>query len=124
MTIPTSGPGAGTRISATVKWYDPAKGCGFLVPDDGPSDIYCPESALTAAGLSTLLPGATVTCETAPAACGPEVSRVLTIDFSTAEPRMASFARPAGNGQLAAGPAASGGQVQAIVKWFHSEHPA
>ncbi len=121
MTIPTSGPGAGARISATVKWYDPAKGYGFLVPDDGPSDIYCPESALTAAGLFTLLPGATVTCETAPAARGPEVFRILTIDFSTAEPRMGSITRPAGNGQLAAGTAASGGEVRAIVKWFHTD---
>ena len=123
MTTPTSGPGAGTRISATVKWYDPAKGYGFLVPDDDSSDIHFREPVLTAAGLATLLPGATVTCETAPAARGPEVSRILTIDFSTAEPRMAPFARPAGNGQLAAAPdvpAASGGEVRAIVKWFHT----
>ncbi len=111
------------RISATVKWYDPAKGYGFLVPDDGSPDIYFRERVLTAAGLATLLPGATVTCETAPAARGPEVSRILTIDFSTAEPRMASITRPAGNGQLAAGPdrpAASGEEVRAIVKWFHT----
>ena len=124
MTYPTSGPGAGTRISATVKWYDPAKGYGFLVPDDGSSDIYFREPVLTAAGLATLLPGATVTCEAAPAARGPEVSRILTIDFSTAEPRMAPFACPAGNGQLAPGhdgPAASGEQVRAIVKWFHTD---
>ena len=124
MTTPTSGPGAGPRISATVKWYDPAKGYGFLVPHDGSPDIYFREPVLIAAGLATLLPGATVTCEAAPAARGREVSRILTIDFSTAEPRMASFARPAGSGQLAAGPdgpAASGGQVRAIVKWFHTD---
>ena len=123
MAYPTSAPGAGTRISATVKWYDPAKGYGFLVPDDGSPDIYFREPVLTAAGLATLLPGATVTCETAPAARGREVSRILTIDFSTAEPRMAPFARPAGNGQLAAAPdvpAASGEEVRAIVKWFHT----
>ena len=124
MVYPTSAPGAGPRISATVKWYDPAKGYGFLVPDDGSPDIYFREPVLTAAGLATLLPGSTVACETAPAARGPEVSRILTIDFSTAEPRAASFARPAGNEQMAAGPdgpAASGGEVRAIVKWFHTD---
>ena len=118
MTNPVSGPGP--RLSATVKWYDPAKGYGFLVPDDGSPDIYFREPVLTAAGLATLLPGATVTCETAPAARGREVSRLLTIDFSTAEPRTMTLARPAGNGQLAGGPAASGEQVRAIVKWFHT----
>ena len=122
MTTPTSV--AGTRISATVKWYDPAKGYGFLVPDDGSPDIYFRERVLAAAGLATLLPGSTVTCEAAPAARGREVSRILTIDFSTAEPRQAPLPRPAGNGQLAAGPdrpAAAGEQVWAIVKWFHTD---
>ena len=124
MTYPTSGPGAGTRISAPVKWYDPAKGFGFLVPDDGSSDIYFRESALATVGLATLLPGATVSCETVMAARGPEVSRILTVDFSTAEPRPAAFSRPAGNGRLDAAPdgaPASGEQVRAIVKWFHAD---
>ena len=79
---------------------------------------------MSAAGLATLLPGATAACETAPAARGPEVSRILSIDFSAAAPRSVSLARPAGNGQIAAGPgslAASGGQVRAIVKWFHAD---
>ena len=124
MTIPISGPGAASRISATVKWYDPAQGYGFLIPDDGSPDIYCRKSALCEMGLATLLPGATVACETVPAVRGPEVSRILTIDFSTAEARSVSFARPAGNEQFAAGPngpVASGGQVRAIVKWFHTD---
>ncbi len=118
MTYPLSGPGAATRISATVKWYDPAKGYGFLIPDDGSPDIYCRVSALSAVGLDALLPGATITCETAPAARGREVSRILSIDFSTAEPRSVPLARPAANGHPAAGP---GDQVRAIVKWFHTD---
>ena len=69
MTYPTSI--AGTRISAPVKWYDPAKGFGFLVPDDGSPDIYFREAVLTAVGLATLFPGAMVSCETVMAARGP-----------------------------------------------------
>ena len=124
MTYPTSGPSAGGRISAPVKWYDPAKGFGFLVPDDGSSDIYFRESAVAAVGLATLLPGATVSCETVMAARGPEVSRILAVDFSTAEPRPAPFPGPAGNGLSGAGPdgsGAAGEQVRATVKWFHAD---
>ena len=124
MTNPASASGAGRRISTTVKWYDQAKGYGFLVPNDGSSDIYCRESALAAVGLATLLAGATIGCETVTAARGPEVSRILSIDFSTAEPRSISPIRPTGNGQIGAGreaPAVPGRQVRAIVKWFHAD---
>ena len=51
MTDPFSRPEAGAGISATVKWYDLGKGYGFLIPDDGSSDIYCRETALAAVGL-------------------------------------------------------------------------
>ena len=64
MTNPTSG--AVPRISATVKWYERAKGFGFLVRDNGSFDIFFREPVLTAVGLATLLPGA-------PAAPGPDV---------------------------------------------------
>ena len=127
MTDPISGPGAGTRISATVKWYDPTKGYGFLVPDDGSPDIYCGRAALAAVGLATLLPEATVACETVQSQRGPEVSRILTIDFSTAAPRTVSPVRPPAAGRIAARPgaahaaAASGRRVRALVKWFGAE---
>ena len=58
MTNPT--PEAVPRISATVKWYDRAKGFGFLVRDNGSFDIYFREPVLTAVGLATLPPGSAV----------------------------------------------------------------
>ena len=54
MTSPTSG--AVPRISATVKWYDRAKGLGFLVRDNGSFDICFREPVLTAVGLASPLP--------------------------------------------------------------------
>ena len=122
-----SNPGAGARISATVKWYNPAKAYGFLVPEDGSPDIYCRDTALAAVGLGTLLAGATVNCETVPGRRGPEVSRILAVDFSTASPPAASFASVAGNGRMAAGPGIGqagpaetgpGRRITALVKWF------
>ena len=127
MTYPFSNPGAGARISATVKWYNPAKAYGFLVPADGSPDIYCRDSALAAVGLDTLLAGATVDCETVQGQRGPEVSRILAVDFSTASTRTASFARVSGNGPTASQPgigragAAEAGpcrRITALVKWF------
>ena len=106
MNYPFSRPEAGAGISATVKWYDPSKGYGFLVPGDGSPDIYCRESALAAVALETLLAGATVACETVQGVRGPEVSRILGVDFSTASSRTASHARPPGNGSVAAAPGA------------------
>ena len=111
-------PDAGTLVSATVKRYDPAKGYGFLVPADGSPDLFCRSGTLTAVGLDTLLPGAAVACEVSPGLRGPEVSRIVSVDFSTAAPRTASPARVFGNGRGAAEPAASGRPVRAVVKWF------
>ena len=126
MTYPVSGFDDGTHISTTVKWYDPAKGYGFLVPDDGSPDIHCRAPALAAVGLETLLAGAAVACETAPGLRGPEISRILSIDLSVSAPRPASFANARGNGRMAAGagrvqpgPAASGRTIRAMVKWFN-----
>ena len=126
MTYPVSGFDDSAHISTTVKWYDPAKGYGFLVPDDGSPDIYCRAPALAAVGLETLLAGAAVACETAQGLRGPEVSRIVAVDFSASAPRQASFANAGGNGRMAAGvgkvesgPAASGRTIRAMVKWFH-----
>ena len=127
MTYPYSNPGAGARISATVKWYNPAKAYGFLVSEDGSPDIYCRDTVLAAVGLDTLLSGATVDCETVQGRRGAEVSRILAVDFSTALPLAASFAPVAGDGRMAAGPgigqsgpaeSGPGRRITALVKWF------
>jgi cold shock CspA family protein len=45
---------------ATVKWFDPVKGYGFLVPTDGSDDIFVPAKKLEAAKIASLKPGDTV----------------------------------------------------------------
>ena len=110
----------GARISATVIWYDPAKGYGFLKPPDDSPDIFCREPALAAVGLGALLAGATVDCETMQGNRGPEVSRIRAVDFSTASPNPAagnaSRAERPGPAQAAA--PVSGRRIRALVKWF------
>ena len=126
MTYPLPPPDTGVHASTTVKWYDPAKGYGFLVPDDGSPDIFCRAPCLEAAGLATLPADARVECETVRVERGREVSRILAIDFSAALPLAAPHARAAGGGLPAAGPgmeptggsAVTGRELRAVVKWF------
>lgn len=41
--------------TGTVKWFNKAKGFGFVAPDEGGDDVFVHISALKAAGLADLL---------------------------------------------------------------------
>jgi len=49
--------------NGTVKWFNPAKGFGFIEPEDGTSDAFVHISAVERAGLSTLNEGQKVSYE-------------------------------------------------------------
>jgi len=40
--------------TGTVKWFNAAKGYGFIEPEDGSRDVFVHISAVEAAGLGTL----------------------------------------------------------------------
>ncbi len=46
-----------------VKWFNPAKGFGFTVPEDGSKDAFVHISAVERAGLSSLSEGQKVSYE-------------------------------------------------------------
>ena len=116
-----SGSAPGAVVVATVKWYDPVKGFGFLTPTDDSRDLFCHASAVSRAGLLTLPEGATVTCEVEQGRQGPQVRRIHSVDASTESPGPAERNRPfagqhgLGHGEL---DASSGRRVVATVKWF------
>src|SRR5499426_1848009 len=51
--------------TGTVKWFNPTKGFGFIVPSDGSKDVFVHISAVQRAGLQTLNEGQKVTYELA-----------------------------------------------------------
>ncbi len=49
--------------TGTVKWFNAAKGYGFIEPEDGSKDAFVHISAVERAGLSTLSEGQKVSFE-------------------------------------------------------------
>jgi CspA family cold shock protein len=49
--------------TGTVKWFNPAKGYGFIQPEDGTRDVFVHISAVEKAGLDTLKEGQKVSFE-------------------------------------------------------------
>ena len=52
-----------TMTVGIVKWFNPAKGYGFIEPSDGSTDAFVHISAVEQAGLSTLNEGQKVEYE-------------------------------------------------------------
>ena len=46
-----------SRINGTVKFFNGAKGFGFIAPEDGSKDVFVHASALEMAGIHTLNEG-------------------------------------------------------------------
>lgn len=49
--------------NGTVKWFNPAKGFGFIEPEDGSKDAFVHISALERSGLASLEEGQRVSFE-------------------------------------------------------------
>jgi CspA family cold shock protein len=47
--------------TGTVKWFNDAKGYGFITPDDGSEDLFAHFSAIQMQGFKTLKEGQKVT---------------------------------------------------------------
>ena len=78
---------SGPEQDATVKWFNPEKGFGFAELSDGSGDAFLHIRAVEAAGHSELEPGTKLSVRVAPGQRGPQVTEVLSVDTSTAEPR-------------------------------------
>src|SRR5689334_3688804 len=55
--------GIHTMATGTVKWFNDAKGFGFLVQDGGGEDVFCHHTAIQSEGFRTLAEGQKVEFE-------------------------------------------------------------
>lgn len=62
-----------TNVTATVKWFKPEKGFGFVRLADGSGEAFLHASVLAAASLPNPVEGTTVVCDLAQGAKGPQV---------------------------------------------------
>lgn len=59
-------------VDGVVKWYDVARGFGFILPNDGGKDIFIHVTVLRRAGIEELQPGQAVRMQVAQARRGRE----------------------------------------------------
>ena len=66
-----------------VKWFNNAKGYGFIVPDDGGDDLFAHFSAVTMDGYKTLSAGDHVQFDVTVGDKGPQATNIVTTSSSS-----------------------------------------
>jgi len=98
------------RVEGTIKWFDPARGYGFLEADDGLGDVLVHASCLRPAGHSYAPEGARMICLTMAGERGRQAVEILQMSGGIeAPPRPRRFhpeSEPAQD------------MRDAVVKWF------
>lgn len=98
-------------ITGIVKWFDPAKGYGFVINEDGDGDVLIHSTCLKEIGKSSAREGSTIECEVVRRPKGLQALRINSLDESTATqlagPESMVSQTPAGDFK------------RAEVKWFN-----
>ncbi|WP_097458642.1 transcription antiterminator/RNA stability regulator CspE [Mangrovitalea sediminis] len=66
-----------SMASGTVKWFNEAKGFGFISQEDGGADVFVHFSAIQGNGFKTLAEGQAVTFTVEQGPKGPQASNVV-----------------------------------------------
>jgi cold shock protein len=101
------------EISGVIKWFDVAKGFGFIAPDNGMPDVLLHVTCLRRDGFQTAYEGARVICEVLQRPKGMQAFRILSMDESTAIHPAQTPART----HVTVTP--TSGLERAQVKWFN-----
>jgi cold shock protein len=101
------------EVSGSVKWFDPSKGYGFIVPDVDLPEVLLRVTCLRRGGFQTACEGARVVCEVLRSSKGLQAVRINNMDDSTAI-RAAQLPQRA---HVVAVPESN--WERAVVKWFN-----
>lgn len=97
-----------------MKWFDVAKGFGFIVPDNGMPDVLLHVSCLRRDGYETVQEGARIVVQAVQRSRGFQAFRVVTIDETTAL-HPSEFGPPRTHVNVTP----TSGLERAMVKWFN-----
>ena len=104
-----------SEVAGSIKWFDVAKGYGFILPDDHRiGDVLLHVTCLRKDGFQTALEGARIVCLVKRGDRGLQAFRVLSMDVSTAiHPAETQAPRT----HVSVTP--ESGLERALVKWFN-----
>ncbi|MFT0892600.1 cold-shock protein [Pseudochelatococcus sp. G4_1912] len=135
---------AGPAIEATVKWFNPSKGFGFVAASDGSGDAFLSLRALEAAGHGGAEPGACAIVRLRDGPKGPQVAEVVELEDLPPQARPARAPRApggfggggygngggrdygngggyAGGGYQSRGDAGPSEDINGTVKWYNRD---
>jgi CspA family cold shock protein len=102
------------EITGMIKWFDVAKGYGFIVPDNGMPDVLLHVTCLRRDGFQTAYEGARVVCEALARPKGFQAFRIVSMDETTAV-HPAQMPPPRTHVTIVP----TSGLERAVVKWFN-----
>ncbi|MBO3760120.1 CspA family cold shock protein [Ciceribacter sp. L1K23] len=102
------------EITGVVKWFDVAKGFGFIVPDNGMQDVLLHVTCLRRDGYQTILEGTRIVALIQKRERGYQAFRILSMDQSTA---IHPSQMPPMRTHVQVVP--TSGLERVIVKWFN-----
>lgn len=73
--------------SGTVKWFNNAKGYGFILPDEGGEDLFVHYTSILMDGYKTLKAGQAVTFDVVKGGKGLHATNIKTSDSATSSPK-------------------------------------
>ncbi|NYZ16729.1 cold shock domain-containing protein [Azospirillum sp. RWY-5-1] len=125
------------NVRATVKWFNPTKGFGFVTPEDGSPDAFLHATVVQFSGHDALADGTTIVCDLSRGPKGPQVANIHSVDTSTASASPRSGGDRMGGDRMGGGGYGGGGggggrggyrdygapsdseTVDGTVKWFN-----
>jgi cold shock protein len=102
------------EVAGLIKWFDVAKGYGFIVPDNGMADVLLHVTCLRRDGYQTAYEGSRVVCEALAGPKGLQVFRIISMDESSA---VHPAQMPPARTHVTVAP--TSGLERAQVKWFN-----